>query len=183
MKLYKFDIRNLSDKEYIKWYSLMSPEKQSRVDGFKFEDDKKRTVAGEMLAKTAISENYGVELNSLIVLHTKNGKPFVEIENCHISISHSHNLVVCAVSHSPVGVDTELVREIDLKIANRVCTKSELDYINGDVTRFFEVWTSKEAYIKAKGSGFSDHNVNTLELDKQTIRYKDYIISIVGSCL
>ena len=55
MKWYKFDIRKFSDEEYEKWYSLMSEEKKIRVSKFRNIDDKKRTVAGEMLARNAIS--------------------------------------------------------------------------------------------------------------------------------
>ena len=51
MKWYKYDIRDLTDTEYNKWYSLMSEDKRHRVDRFRFLDDKKRTVAGEMLAR------------------------------------------------------------------------------------------------------------------------------------
>ena len=32
MKWYKYNIKELSDIEYQKWYSLMSNEKQCRVD-------------------------------------------------------------------------------------------------------------------------------------------------------
>ena len=56
MKWYKYDIRELSNLEYRKWYSLMSKEKQKRVDRFRFEDDRKRTVTGEMLTRLAIAE-------------------------------------------------------------------------------------------------------------------------------
>ena len=68
MKWYKYDIRELTDKEYYKWYSLMSVEKQHRVDRFRFEDDKKRTVAGEMLARKAISEWCSVNAEDVIFL-------------------------------------------------------------------------------------------------------------------
>ncbi len=34
MKWYKYDIRDLGDTEYGKWYSLMSEDKQQRVDRF-----------------------------------------------------------------------------------------------------------------------------------------------------
>lgn len=179
MKLYKFDIRNLAAQEYSKWYSLMSSDKQSRVDGFKFEDDKKRTVAADMLAKKAISENFGVDAKNVRIFQTESGKPYVDIDGCFFSISHSENLVVCVISAKPVGVDAELVRPVNIDISKRVCNNSEIEYIQEDFCRFFEVWTAKEAYIKAKGSGFSDHNVNTLQLEKQTVRFEDYIISIV----
>lgn len=66
MKWYKYDIRNLSAAEYDKWYSLMNEDKKRRVDRFRFGDDKKRTVAGEMLACKAIAEWCGVPEENIV---------------------------------------------------------------------------------------------------------------------
>ena len=65
MKWYKYDIRDLTDAEYNKWYSLMSEDKQHRVERFRFLDDKKRIVVGEMLARKAIAEWCGVAPESI----------------------------------------------------------------------------------------------------------------------
>ena len=70
------------------------------------------------------------------------------------NISHSHGMVVCAISTGcRVGIDVEHLRDI------RPERFARLLELTGDVTneltgpRFFELWTQKEAVIKADGTG------------------------------
>lgn len=168
MKLYKYDIRDLSRVEYNKWYSLMSQEKQQRVDRFRLEDDKKRTVAGEMLARKAISEWCNVSAESIKFDKNEYGKPFAVGLAVEFNISHSGDYVVCAVDDKPVGIDVEKIRPIDLSVAKHICTEEELIYLFGHIpcdnefcytsdeivlVRFFELWTKKEACEKCIGNG------------------------------
>ncbi len=168
MKWYQFNIQNMTDDEYNCAYSLMRKEKQHRVDRFRFQDDKKRTVAGEMLARKAISEKCNVKPEEIVFATEKQGKPFAEGISIHFNISHSEDFVVCAVSDTPVGIDIEKIRPVNLKTAKKFCNEDELLYIFGympaeedltettDIdllTRFFEIWTKKEAYGKCIGEG------------------------------
>lgn len=168
MKWYKYDIRDLTDAEYKKWYSLMGEDKQCRVDRFRFVDDKKRTVVGEMLARKAIAEWCGVAPENIMFGIKEHGKPYAKDLVVEFNISHSGDMVVCAVDDKPIGIDIEQIRPIDLKVAKRVCTSEELIYLLGHtptdedfayttnteiLTRFFELWTAKEAYGKCLGMG------------------------------
>lgn len=76
MKWYKYDIRDLTETEYEKWYSLMSQKKQHRVERLRHMEDKKRTIVGEMLARKAIAERYGVLEESICIGESGYGKPF-----------------------------------------------------------------------------------------------------------
>lgn len=168
MKRYKYHIGDLTDSEYKKWYSLMSAEKQRRVDGFRFVEDKKLTVCGEMLARKAVSEQCGVAPESIIFGIKEHGKPYAENLPAEFSISHSGNMAVCAVNDTPVGIDIEQIRPVNLTVAKRICTDEELLYLFSRkpteqdftytedaeiLTRFFEIWTLKEAYGKCSGYG------------------------------
>ena len=192
MKWYKYDIRELTDKEYYKWYSLMSVEKQHRVDRFRFEDDKKRTVVGEMLVRKAISDWCNVAVEDVIFDYEEYGKPYAVGLNVEFNISHSGDIVVCAIDSYPVGIDVERIRPIDLKVAERICTDDELLYIFGHkpteqdfiyttdmemLTRFFEIWTKKEAYFKWMGTGFNNINADTTKIMINKIVLGEYIIS------
>lgn len=171
MKWYKYNIQDLSTAEYKKWYSLMSLEKKQRVDRFRFTDDKKRTVMGEMLARKAIAEWCHVSVEEIQFGLSEYGKPFAIGLDVEFNISHSGNMVVCAVDNKPVGIDIEQIRPMDLNVARRICTEKEIAYIFADnlredefckitdfkiLTRFFEVWTLKEAYGKYIGTGMMD---------------------------
>ena len=168
MKWYKYDIRDLSQDEYEKWYSLMSVDKKQRVDRFRFADDKKRTVAGEMLARKAIAVWCHVSEEEILFDKLEYGKPFAIGLDVEFNISHSGDLVVCAVDNQPVGIDIEQIRPIDLYVIKRICAEHEIVYMLEDnlrndifckitdylvLTRFFEVWTLKEAYGKLMGNG------------------------------
>ncbi len=174
MKFYQYNIRDLSDGSYIHYYSLMSEEKKRRVDRFRFEDDKKRTVVGEMLARQAISEWCGVPEESIVFEITEHGKPYAKDLNVEFNISHSADMVVCVVDDKPVGVDIEKIRHVELNTAKRIFYEEETRYIfgcipntedynhhinNAVLQRFFELWTKKEAYGKLVGIGlFTETN-------------------------
>ncbi len=66
------------------------------------------------------------------------------------NISHSDNLVLMAASQSlKVGIDAEKIRPLkSLKFA-KVMTPDELDQIQLDPALFFDLWSKKEAVVKA----------------------------------
>lgn len=86
--------------------------------------------------------------------------PFDEL-GLRFSVSHTPGLVACLVSHTVSGgVDVERVgRVADVsKPAAVVCSKMEREELAGLAreaarTRFYELWTLKEAYAKARGGG------------------------------
>ncbi len=93
------------------------------------------------------------------------GKP--EIANFEVpfffNVSHSAQLAVCAICEiGPIGVDLERTDRICSadRIAHRFFAQSEVDRLL-ELTdeprrrRFFELWTLKEAYLKAKGVGLT----------------------------
>ena len=168
IKWYKYDIREMTDAEFHNWYAIMSAEKQKRVDRFHFKDDKKRAVAGEMLARLALADWCQVEPRSISFGRGEHGKPFAEGLDAQFNISHSDDFVVCAVSDRPVGIDIEKIRPVDLKISKKICTPDELYSLFGHIpdegefvrtdnenllNRFFRMWTKKEARGKFLGKG------------------------------
>jgi len=192
MKWYKYDIRDLTDAEYNKWYSLMNTDKQRRVDRFRFVDDKKRTVTSEMLARKAISEWCGIAPESITFGIKEHGKPYAKDLAVEFNISHSGDMVVCAVNNKPIGIDMEQIRPIDLTVAKRICTDEELLYLFGHtptdedftyttdtetLTRFFELWTAKEAYGKCLGTGIMQPP-NTYDADNLLLSFDLYVVSI-----
>lgn len=195
MKWYKYDIRDLTQDEYEKWYSLMPLEKKQRVDRFRYVDDKKRTVAGEMLARKAVAEWCHVSEEEIQFEVLEYGKPFAIGLDVEFNISHSGDMVVCVVDSKPVGIDIEQIRPIDLDVIKRICTKDEIAYIleenlRNDIfckitdytvlSRFFEVWTLKEAYGKQMGTGIVKESVGDMSTSYNAIKYSldCYIVTI-----
>ena len=185
----------MNKAEYDKWFALMDEEKQKKVNCFRFDDDKKRTVSGEMLARKAIAELCGVSQENIIFGKNENGKPYAENIDICFNISHSGNFVVCAADKKSIGVDIEEIRPVKLSIAKRVCTHDELVYLFGYTptdddfnktpdfqmfVRFFELWTAKEAFLKYTGTGIID-SLNEISVDRNNVIrefFGDYIISV-----
>lgn len=157
------NINQISKQEYRRFFSMMSAEKQKRVNQFRFEKDKKRSVAGEILARRMIAACCPVREEEIIFTENAGGKPFAKDLPIEYNISHSGELVVCAVSDSPIGVDIEKMRNIPDTVIRRVCTQREQAYVSEQALdavqaqkRFFEIWTFKEAYFKCMGTGITD---------------------------
>ncbi len=184
------NINDITDAEYEYGYSLMSESKKQRVDRFRFTKDKKRTVAGELLARKMIAGYCGVKAEDIVFNQNRYSKPYAENLDVQFNISHSYDLVVCAVSNKPVGVDIEKVRELDDKVISFACTGEEYAYVNEKPLEkeeklkcFFKIWTFKEAYFKCQGTGINDlksvsYFDNTINHFNREESYGEYIISI-----
>ncbi|MBO6215792.1 MAG: 4'-phosphopantetheinyl transferase superfamily protein [Lachnospiraceae bacterium] len=112
-----------------------------------------RIVAGYILEE--ILRNWGITREPEYS-YDKNGKPYLTGEDSpFISISHSGKYAAAIVSDSVAGIDIEAAashKNADIKrIAARFFCEEEKKWIGENRQRFFEVWTYKEAYAKAKG--------------------------------
>lgn len=88
-----------------------------------------------------------------------NGKPRINNDiGINYSISHSDNIVICAVSRNNIGCDIEKIKKLSSNIAERFFCEGEKAYLNkfsdSDFeNEFFRLWTIKESYIKMTGTG------------------------------
>ena len=160
--IYGFKIQNQIDKDtFYSLLDLISTEKQKRVREFKFFDDAQRCLYGEILARQAICERLNINNNQLRFSTNKYGKPIIlEQESLHFNISHSGDWILCAVDSRTIGVDVEIIKELDLDIARRFFSPEEYDdmmniAINKRIKYFYKLWTLKESYIKAIGKGLA----------------------------
>lgn len=117
--------------------------------------DAQLSVLGRILLKYGLSKYY--DINDFKINVSNNGKPFLQDHQIYFNISHSKNLVVCAISEFPVGIDVEFSNYgIDyLEFCDQM-TKNELLRIQeseNHVESFFNYWTEKESLIKANGMG------------------------------
>ncbi len=100
------------------------------------------------------------------------------------NVTHTDGLVMCCVGdahHQSVGVDVErLCRRTDTALADRYFSEPEIAFLNrchNDESRrrtFLRIWTLKESFIKAIGTGLSmplaDFAFDEIESDCPTIR-------------
>lgn len=91
------------------------------------------------------------------------GKPYLDGVNIFFNVSHSYDWVLIGLSPTiDLGVDIEKIRtDLNLtQLANRFFSEAEVSFLNQlpDAKKaigFFNAWTRKEAYIKARGRGLS----------------------------
>ncbi|MCL2432624.1 4'-phosphopantetheinyl transferase superfamily protein [Candidatus Bathycorpusculum sp.] len=152
-------IPELTQDEYDVLLSFVSLEKQERIKRFYFFRDRRNSLMGDVLARAEICRIMGFSNSQLEFAVNRYGKPFlVNNSQVHYNISHAGQYVACVVGDMPVGIDIEVVRSIDVKIAERFFVSEEKAYVlssQGDRRneRFFEVWTKKESRIKWEGRG------------------------------
>ena len=112
---------------------------------------KKADKAQSLSAYSCINKMLSLmKIDDEVILH-KNGKPVLKCGGAFISASHSEDFVLCGISKFPIGVDVEKMRPIDLKVARRFCSETELENCKNEQD-FFKIWTLKEAYFKLYGS-------------------------------
>jgi 4'-phosphopantetheinyl transferase len=127
-------------------------------------------VVGRGMARKLLAEELPghdtVEPQEIRFAAESHGKPYVTqpaLAQRPFNVAHTDGLVMCGVgneSHELVGVDIErLERRVDLGLASRYFSQPEISFLDQieseDAKRetFLRIWTLKESYIKAIGTG------------------------------
>lgn len=89
------------------------------------------------------------------------GKPYLNSEVC-FSISHTKNAIAVAIDRQQIGIDVEAIasakRLADAHFLERTMSAVERQQIAAaadPATVFTELWTRKEALVKARGTGLT----------------------------
>lgn len=159
MKIYALNSSVFDDESlFFEKYNMMSGYRQRKINSCKQIEDKKLSLAAGVLTDIALSQFFLRERDMRYAENEK-GKPyFMEYKDIFFSLSHSGKWAVAVFSDNEVGCDIQEMKDINLNIANRFFTQNECDYINSSADKtdsFFEVWTRKESFIKALGTGLS----------------------------
>lgn len=132
---------------------LLPQSRQERVLACRFEADRQRLAGAGRLLQLAL-EQAGVPVQRQRFSENPWGKPYLPQEpSVQFSLSHGGSWAVCAVSDGPVGVDVELPR-CSMAVAKRHFHPQELTQ-DLDADRLCRLWTAKEAFLKALGTGLT----------------------------
>ncbi len=189
------DIDSISKEEYENALNNMDSKRKARILKFRFEDDIRRSVAGDILIKELLEEYPKINKTNIHVINLENGKPFLDNLNMQISISHSNNFCAAAICDIPCGIDVEVIRPVNLKIIKKICSDKEKEYIfthepkndeysttndKKTLTRFFKIWTIKEASAKCTGIGLKGiSNINALPFLEKSREIDGVVLSII----
>lgn len=137
----------------------------ARAGRFHFPRDRNHFVAGRGILRTLLGAYLGKSPESLKFIYGPQDKPALETQDPSFSVnfnlSHSHGLAVYVFTLGrEVGVDVELIRPefTGDDIAERHFSPRELAELRSlpqdlRAEGFFNCWTRKEAYVKARGEG------------------------------
>lgn len=146
---------------------ILSPDERQRADRYHFQRDREHFVAARGVLRDVLSRYTGAPPESLRFSYSEFGKPSLICDESgeapFFNISHSDDVAIYAVTSArEVGVDIEKVREdfAGLDIAERFFSINEVAALRAlphaeRAGAFFDCWTRKEAYIKARGEGLS----------------------------
>ena len=162
-----------------------------------------QTVCSFLLLGQVICSRLNLSIDSLCFSIDRYGKPYIDNAEIDFSISHTKGAVACMIDHVCAGIDVEsTLRTIGNNLWERFFCKEEIEYINSCADKssaFIRLWTSKEAYLKALGTGLTrslssfsilpskegyrltDSFSDKLELIIRSASFEDYTVSAVGT--
>lgn len=160
-----------------KMLNLVSKERCEKIMRYHFEEDRILSLYTAILTRIAVIRLLGCSNESIIFGENEKHKPIllkadkICRPDLFFNYSHTRNAVLLGVSRkSEIGVDIEKVSEPPLHVMEEIFHPEEIDYVNhgtlsGIATRFYEIWTKKEAYTKYLGIGLVTEliSINTLK--------------------
>ncbi|MDB5901658.1 MAG: 4-phosphopantetheinyl transferase [Betaproteobacteria bacterium] len=147
---------------------LLTDAELQREQRFHFPRHRRQFLITRALVRTVLSRYESRGAAEWRFITNDHGRPSIrpdaerEPSRLSFNLSHTDGLVVCAVAQSlALGVDAEKIRrQVSLEIADGFFSKREAADVRSLPQRlqhrqFFQYWTLKESYIKAKGLGLS----------------------------
>ena len=199
VKLYALQISPLLPEN--RWEALLpllSPQRQQRILACRHGADRARLAGAGWLLRYALSQE-GIPVHAQQFTTSPDGKPLLANGSLDFSLSHSGEWVLCAVSSQLVGVDVELPR-CTMATARRFFAPEEVAMVEAlpkaaQADALLRLWTAKEAFTKALGTGLKqglgsfsvrlDQNGATLVQNISPLPYRleEYVLPGCRVCL
>jgi len=136
----------------------LSRSEVERAEAFKSSKRQQEYVCARALLRATLERCTGNPASSHKLTTTEKGKP-VCVDGPAVSIAHSGNLVVCAVTdRGEIGIDIEAPgRQRNVRdIAANYYAEDESEWLaTQPEDRFYMLWVLKEAWLKATGDGIA----------------------------
>lgn len=140
------------------WLPLLSDEERDRYDAFPVDKRKREFLLGRVALRTLLAEHLDQPPADIALHVTDDGAVELLEAPFFVSIAHSGDHAVAAMSPDRVGVDLEHIRPVEEGVVDFVLGADEqavLDTLPMTPNRAFILcWTLKEATLKALHTGF-----------------------------
>jgi len=163
-KLYLSKMGNDTEEFY---RNSLSQDEKERADKLRFQTDRNNFLMARGYLRNLLSTYLGKEPQEIELRYGRYGKPCLSKEsnpdNISFNLSHSHGISFYALTKDRgIGIDIEYIRPVSRahKIIDRFFSDEEIDYYERQprekkLQTFFMLWCRKEAYTKARGTGFN----------------------------
>lgn len=162
----------VSDQHLTMLRSLLSDDEVSQEGRFYFADDRKRYLVTRAMVRMLLSRHAKIAPRDWKFSKNPYGRPVIagtlveshaHVRGLCFNVSHTRGVIAVAIARDrELGIDIEHTnaRHVSLDVAHHFFSPievSELSCVPPDrqQDRFFEYWTLKESYIKARGMGLS----------------------------
>lgn len=180
---------NVSPQDLSYYRSILSKDEVERAMRFVFEKDRNHYITGRGLLRSILGSYLRTDPTQIGFVYGQYGKPALktgqDYKTLEFNLSHSKDLVVYAFTwNRQLGVDVEYVKPMpDMDdFSERYYSARETVFLNSlagaqKESVFFKLWTSKEAFLKANGSGLTEP-LNEVEVSLET--WKSFVLNTVG---
>ena len=147
-----------------RWLEILSSDENARMLRLRSEPKRDLFLAAHALLRLSLSRCAGVDPAAWQFGAGEDGRPRVRAPRTDLAVtlSHTRDLACCAVTTGEdVGIDVEdISRSRPAGLAERYLSPRELRDLrrlpeSDQPAGFFEYWTLKEAYVKARGKGLA----------------------------
>ena len=153
-----------SQLQYLETYwSHLSNLEQSRASKFRFEIHKNKYIIRTGILRILLSNYRMCQPNEIEFKIGEFGKPKLTNSDLAFNLSHSKNKAIIAIAiNLQLGIDIEYIDEkikakeiagnfFSNEEIKQLCALEDVKLADG----FFNIWTKKEAFIKAIGTGLT----------------------------
>lgn len=144
------------------WPLLLQPDEIQRAGRYRRPEDRYRSLYTRSLLRILAGKYTNQSPATLRLITGVTQKPALpDNPDCHINAAHSGNWIVVAMSKVSVGVDVEkIVPDFSFQdVTTHSFSAPERQYIEADANpplRFYQLWTRKEALVKATAKGIDN---------------------------
>jgi len=155
--------------------STLSPLETERAARFHFARHRDRFIAARGLLRSLLGHYLQIVPSKIEFDYGPNGKPLLPgafaKEQLHFNLTHSEDLALIAVARGePVGVDVERIRTLsdaDELVSRFFSVRENASFQKLPESQrpaaFFNLWTRKEAWLKATGEGIA-HSLSQVDV-------------------
>lgn len=158
---------DLSSCEINSLADILSPDEITRAEKFHFDRHRRRFIAARGILRQLLGDYLVIAPSQVQFCYSDRGKPFLhqsEADSLNFNVSHSEEYALYGFAFDrAIGVDIEYLRPMPdaESIAKRFFAPAELNHIQNAPPQdrhriFFQLWTAKEAYLKAIGTGLTN---------------------------